>query len=107
MYAMLPTSIVQISNISTTKYHQPRIIFFEGVRENCWSFASMSMISMGMDSSQGHIAILIYILKVFPPKIVRLKREEMLSLMKNSLFIQMDGVGTEEQEEGVRFAQKK
>ena len=28
----------------------------------------------------------------------------MLSLMKNSLFIQMDGVGTEEQEEGVRFA---
>ena len=30
------------------------------------------------------------------------KREEMLSLMKNSLFIQMEGVGTEEQEEGVR-----
>ena len=64
----------------------------------------MSMISMGMDSSQGHITILICILKVFPPKIVCLKREEMLSLMKNSLFIQMDGVGTEEQEEGVRFA---
>ena len=64
----------------------------------------MSMISMGMDSSQGHITILIYILKVFPPKVVCLKREEMLSLMKNSLFIQMDGVGTEEQEEGVRFA---
>ena len=31
------------------------------------------------------------------------KREEMLSLMKNSLFIQMEGVGTEEQEEGVRL----
>ena len=42
----------------------------------------MSMISMGMDSSQGHITILIYILKVFPPKLVCLKREEMLSLMK-------------------------
>ena len=33
----------------------------------------MSMISMGMDSSQGHITILIYTLKVFPPKIVLLK----------------------------------
>ena len=54
--------------------------------------------------TRSYIAILTYILKVFPPKVVCLKREEMLSLMKNSLFIQMDGVGTEEQEEGVRFA---
>ena len=35
--------------------------------------------------------------------VVKKTREEMLSLMKNSLFIQLEGVATEEQEEGVRL----
>ena len=40
-------------------------------------------------------------------KLLLLKREEMLSLMKNCLFVQgLEGAGSEEQEEGVRLEMK-
>ena len=74
---------------------------------------------MEMVSSQGFITFetflvsehssihLVQVDQLFVPKNITQdmlsKREEMLSLMKNSLFIQMEGVGTEEQEEGVRL----